>query len=105
MGGSSVTGSFTCQICGKEFDLSQTVLDRYPGWSPRLCLDCKRAESRAMAGTKPQPKPTATTSRTKSKDLTTAEVLASYIGGPDTGVFTTAPRRATPGREGGARCT
>lgn len=95
-----MTGSFTCQICGKEFDLSQTVLDRFPGWSPRLCLDCKRAEGRVMATTKPQAKPAASTSRTKSKNLTTAEVLASYTDGPDTGVFTDGASEGNPGPGG-----
>ncbi len=32
---------FTCQSCGTTFSLPQSVLDRYPGWTPRLCRDCR----------------------------------------------------------------
>ena len=32
---------FTCQTCGAEFTLSQSVLDRYPGWTPKQCRSCK----------------------------------------------------------------
>ena len=33
--------SFTCSDCGNTFSLSQKVLDRYPGWTPGQCLDCR----------------------------------------------------------------
>lgn len=36
---------FTCTSCGKAFDLSQQLLDRYPGWSPRQCRDCRSAKT------------------------------------------------------------
>jgi ribonuclease HI len=32
---------FTCTQCGDTFSLSQGVVDRYPGWTPKLCLSCK----------------------------------------------------------------
>lgn len=32
---------FTCQSCGDSFSLPQNVLDRYPGWTPRLCRSCR----------------------------------------------------------------
>jgi len=32
---------FTCTQCGDAFSLSQGVADRYPGWTPKLCLSCK----------------------------------------------------------------
>jgi len=32
---------FTCQTCGAEFTLSQQILDRYPGWTPKQCRSCK----------------------------------------------------------------
>ncbi len=32
---------FTCNICYEKFSVSQKVLDRYPGWIPRRCMDCK----------------------------------------------------------------
>ena len=38
---------FTCQDCGKEFSLPQRVRDRYPGWTPRQCLDCRDSSGAA----------------------------------------------------------
>jgi ribonuclease HI len=31
---------FTCQRCGASFTLPEGVLDRYPGWTPKLCSSC-----------------------------------------------------------------
>lgn len=39
--------SFTCRDCGAAFSLPDRVLDRYPGWQPAQCLDCR---DRAKAG-------------------------------------------------------
>ena len=32
---------FICQTCGATFTLPQSVLDRYPGWTPRQCRSCR----------------------------------------------------------------
>lgn len=42
--------SFTCQICSTEFSLPQHVLDRYPGWAPKQCHDCKPGKKPISAG-------------------------------------------------------
>ncbi len=34
---------FVCTQCGSNFSLPDTVLDRYPGWTPKTCLSCKNA--------------------------------------------------------------
>lgn len=81
---------FTCQTCGKEFDVRQDILDRYPGWEPRQCLDCKN-------GTDNSP---ATQSPTKGRDYTTAEVLETFTAGPETGVFTDGSSQGNPGPGG-----
>jgi len=91
---------FTCQTCGKEFELRQDVLDRYPGWTPRECMDCRDRGGRPAASAAPAPRPAATPSRTKGRDLTVAEVLASYTEGPDTGVFTDGASEGNPGPGG-----
>lgn len=78
--------------------MRQEVLDRYPGWTPRQCLDCKDAEARTSPQSPKSPPPAV--SRTKSKDLTTGEVLASYRDGPDTGVFTDGASEGNPGPGG-----
>jgi ribonuclease HI len=91
---------FTCQTCGRDFDVRQDVLDRYPGWTPRQCLDCKGADGRASASTRPPARPSTTASRTKTRDLTTGEVLSSFSDGPDTGVFTDGASEGNPGPGG-----
>lgn len=88
---------FTCQSCGKEFDLPQHVLDRYPGWSPRQCRDCRNGPS----GNQPAPNPTPVRpSASKTRDLTLAEVLANFTEGPQTGVFTDGSSEGNPGPGG-----
>lgn len=39
--------NFTCQTCGDSFALSQHILDRYPGWSPKECRSCRDANGSA----------------------------------------------------------
>lgn len=80
---------FTCKTCGKEFDLRQDILDRYPGWTPRQCIDCKNGNDSSS-----------TTSRTKGRDYTTSEVLESFTDGPETGVFTDGASQGNPGPGG-----
>lgn len=91
--------TFTCQSCGKSFSLSQQVLDKYPGWTPRQCMDCRNAsqDSRRSTGSGATPKKK---SRTKDVILTTDEVLAEFTDGPDTGVFTDGGAVPNPGPGG-----
>jgi ribonuclease HI len=93
---------FTCQTCGREFELSQSVLDRYPGWVPRQCMDCRNggsgrpaASSAGTTGGSGSP-----ASRTKTRDLTVGEVLSSFTDGPDTGIFTDGASEGNPGPGG-----
>jgi ribonuclease HI len=101
---------FTCDTCGRSFDVRQEALDRYPGWIPRQCLDCK---SRSAGSTSSKLGSTGTdmtpahpnygkggASRTRGKDLTTSEVLASFTDGPLTGVFTDGASEGNPGPGG-----
>jgi len=90
---------FTCQGCGKEFEVRQEILDRYPGWSPSRCLDCRaNAEgsgdrSAAAAG---RQAPSASARR----DMTVGEVLAAFKEGPTTGLFTDGSSEGNPGPGG-----
>lgn len=79
---------FTCQTCGKSFDLRQEVLDQYPGWTPRQCLDCRNSKTPSAP------------SVTKSRDMSTSEVLARFTEGPKTGVFTDGASEGNPGPGG-----
>ncbi len=87
---------FTCQNCGKPFDVRPEVLERYPGWTPRECLDCKNRAN----GTPAPDQPARKVSTTKTRDLTTAEVLSSFTDGPATGVFTDGASEGNPGPGG-----
>ena len=86
---------FECKDCGKSFELRQEVLDRYPGWTPRQCLECRDREQ----GASPEPA-TRKASSSKSRDLTISEVLESFTEGPDSGVFTDGAAEGNPGPGG-----
>lgn len=83
---------FTCNDCGKPFTLPKNVLDRYPGWTPRQCLDC-RDRSKGTSRTR-------TKSRSKDIVLSTEEVLAEFADGPSAGVFTDGGSVPNPGPGG-----
>ena len=91
---------FTCQTCGKEFDLAQHVLDRYPGWTPRECLDCRNQSETAPARSAGSGGRAATSSASKRRDLTLDAVMAAFHDGPQTGVFTDGASEGNPGPGG-----
>jgi ribonuclease HI len=37
---------FTCQSCGDTFTLPDSILDRYPGWTPKHCRTCRDSGAR-----------------------------------------------------------
>ncbi len=84
---------FVCQACGKEFDLPQHIRDRYPGWTPKECLDCRNERG---SSNRPRNGP----SISKNRDLTVDEVLATFHEGPQTGVFTDGASEGNPGPGG-----
>lgn len=81
--------SFTCTVCEKSFDLPQSTLDKYPGWTPKQCRTCRTPR----AGGRPS-------AAAKEEDLTTDQVLAKYRGGPTDGVFTDGAADPNPGPGG-----
>ncbi len=46
---------FTCQDCGSRFTLSDRVLERYPGWTPRQCMKCRSGGSSQARGSGARP--------------------------------------------------
>lgn len=90
---------FECETCGKTFDLPQHVLDRYPGWTPKECLDCRDRSGRAKAAVT-TPAQRSSPSISKGRDLTIAEVMATFNDGPQTGVFTDGSSEGNPGPGG-----
>jgi ribonuclease HI len=71
--------AFTCETCKSEFHLSETVLNRYPGWTPKTCSSCRKpANKSSKPSTKPQSQP----------------------NDPNTGVFTDGSSEPNPGPGG-----
>ncbi len=67
--------------------MRQEIIDRYPGWVPKNCLDCRNGEKAAA-------------SVTKNADHTLDEVRQRFSGGPQTGVFTDGASEGNPGPGG-----
>lgn len=95
---------FTCRTCGREFNVRQDILDRYPGWTPQQCLNCRDGADARTSGSASQIRDTEPEVRrktvTRGRDLTTEEVLAAFREGPDTGVFTDGASEGNPGPGG-----
>ena len=92
---------FICETCGAEFELAQSVLDRYPGWTPRQCLACRDGSAvTKRAGTTGANATSSRPSVSKGRDLTVAEVLSMFHDGPQTGVFTDGASEGNPGPGG-----
>ncbi len=96
--------SFVCSSCGAEFTLPQAVLDRYPGWTPRSCMECrdKSASPGPSSGaSRSRPKTSKPKrSATANNNLTLAEVLDRFADGPTDGVFTDGSSVPNPGPGG-----
>jgi len=93
--------SFSCQSCTKEFAVPEATLAKYPGWQPKMCMDCKKKA--APAGGAPKKTAKARTSRanySREDNLTVAEVLAKHTAGPKDGVFTDGAAEPNPGPGG-----
>jgi ribonuclease HI len=82
--------TFRCTDCGQEFTLSETVLARYPGWTPSRCRRC-RGNGGGRGRGRRQP---------REQIRTVAEVLERYQDGPRDGVFTDGSAHPNPGPGG-----
>lgn len=85
---------FTCQECGRRFELSEQTLAKYPGWQPKTCMRCKQPSKNAQRSTR------RLIASINEENLTTAEVLRKYTGGPKSGVFTDGSADPNPGPGG-----
>jgi ribonuclease HI len=47
----STMPEFECRDCATSFTLSQSILDRYPGWTPRQCRECRDGGQRRVSKT------------------------------------------------------
>ena len=65
--------------------MKPATLAKYPGWTPKRCLSCQEPRRQRS---------------TREENLTTAEVLEKFTGGPTTGVFTDGSAEPNPGPGG-----
>ena len=87
-----------CQQCSEPFVLPASVKAKYPNWTPKTCMRCRSAGPAAeSAGAR---KAGGGNSITRVKNLTTAEILDRFGGGPPTGVFTDGSCAGNPGPGG-----
>ena len=97
--------SFSCSVCQASFEIPQTALEKYPGWEPRYCRDHSPSKApKARSSRKPRKRSFGGAtggggSRTE-ENLSLAEVLVRYDGGPSTGLFTDGSSVPNPGPGG-----
>ncbi len=95
---------FACQTCGSSFDIPQTSIDKYPGWKPKYCRQHSPKKRGASSGGSARGGKNrggwGGGGSKREEHLTSAEVLAKYTGGPQTGVFTDGSSIPNPGPGG-----
>jgi ribonuclease HI len=82
---------FSCKDCGRQFELPEATLAKYPGWTPKTCMRCKQPSKQSSKRV---------IASLREENLTTAEVLRKYSGGPKSGVFTDGAAEPNPGPGG-----
>ena len=94
--------SFPCSVCGATFEISQTAIDKFPGWRPKCCREHspKKPVSTPWKRRRPSPGGADRGSALREENLTLAEVLSKYRGGPSSGVFTDGSAVPNPGPGG-----
>jgi ribonuclease HI len=93
--------SFVCLECGRDFNVPDATLAKFPGWSPKRCLACKKQDPSAISKRKPSAaRPKRSSAASREENLTVAEVLAKYTDGPKFGVFTDGAADPNPGPGG-----
>ncbi len=94
--------SATCGTCGKGFEVSADLRQRYPGWTPSECPDCyRKGNGGSSRASRAAPRARASSAQARvEEDLSIIEVLERYTDGPDTGVFTDGSAHPNPGPGG-----
>ena len=94
---------FECQVCNASFEIPQTTLDRYPGWTPRFCRDHQKSKKKGggrKGGKSGSRGGAARGGSLREENLTVAEVLVRYQDGPASGLFTDGSAVPNPGPGG-----
>lgn len=108
--------TYACAVCGEAFSLSEELLARFPGWTPRYCRKHKPGAGKsASASSAAKPSKAAGLGKAaglskaggggrgrslREANLSVADTMASHSGGPDDGVFTDGSCDPNPGRGG-----
>ena len=94
--------TFQCTVCGATFEISQAAIDKYPGWQPKYCREHspKKPASAPRRKSSPLPGGVGRSRSLREENLTVAEVLVKYHGGPGSGVFTDGSAVPNPGPGG-----
>ena len=93
--------SFECRVCGATFEVPQAAIDKYPGWQPKYCRQHARKQPPSARMTHSPTRGGAVRSGSlREENLTVAEVLSKYQGGPGSGVFTDGSAVPNPGPGG-----
>ena len=94
--------SFQCAVCGTSFQVPQAAIDKYPGWQPKYCREhSQKKAANAPRATRGKGGGGADRGRSlREENLTLAQVLAKYDGGPVSGVFTDGSAVPNPGPGG-----
>lgn len=94
-----------CTTCGEPVVVAPEQAAKYPGWTPRECSRCWRAAraggSARAGGRRSSGGGGGRRGATLvEENLTTAQVLVRYTGGPDDGLFTDGSASPNPGPGG-----
>ena len=94
--------SFRCYTCSAPFEIPQAAIDKYPGWQPKYCREHspKRPTRAPQQTVTPRRGGADRDSSLREENLTVAEVLSKYDGGPGSGVFTDGSAVPNPGPGG-----
>jgi ribonuclease HI len=96
---------FTCRDCGTSFKVPKAALDKYPGWTPRQCNDCRPGGRGTRNSNVPQALPDSAADAYGVEPLVdsgSAPSKAKPARGPQTGIFTDGFCEPNPGRGGWA---
>lgn len=92
--------TFNCSVCDVEFSVPDAALQKYPGWKPQYCRDHSPSKNKTKSKKRTSKSGGGRGGAKREENLTRAEVLSKYDGGPQTGVFTDGSASPNPGPGG-----
>lgn len=91
---------FVCATCQKSFSVPPATLAKFKGWTPKQCMTCKNKAGGGARAPSARSSSARSSGASREENLTTAQVLAKYTEGPDSGVFTDGAASPNPGPGG-----